>query len=90
MKYQVLKEKKKIKQYLLKEKKSFVTKSLTFFSLKDSFWLSKKDIYTLRKNTNRCLLTGRPRGVSRFFKLSRIQLREKASEGKIAGLYKAS
>jgi len=87
---QILKEKRKIKQYLLKEKKSFLIKSLTFFSLKDSFWLNKKEIYTLRKKTNRCLLTGRPRGVSRFFKLSRIQLRKKASEGKIPGLYKAS
>ena len=39
---------------------------------------------------NRCNLTGRPRGFYRKFGLSRISLRELASQGKIPGLKKAS
>ena len=39
---------------------------------------------------NRCQLTGRPRGYYRKLKLSRIMLRELASEGKIPGMVKSS
>lgn len=39
---------------------------------------------------NRCLLTGRPRGVYRKFKVSRIALRELASIGMIPGMVKSS
>lgn len=39
---------------------------------------------------NRCRLTGRPRGYSRFFGISRIKLREMALDGKIPGVTKAS
>jgi len=39
---------------------------------------------------NRCELTGRSRGVYRKFKLSRIQLRELASTGRIPGMVKSS
>jgi len=39
---------------------------------------------------NRCRLTGRPRGYSRFFGISRIKLREMALDGKIPGMTKAS
>jgi small subunit ribosomal protein S14 len=39
---------------------------------------------------NRCELTGRPRGVYRKFKLSRIALRELASAGHIPGMVKSS
>jgi small subunit ribosomal protein S14 len=39
---------------------------------------------------NRCLLTGRPRGFYRKFGLSRIALRDLASEGQIPGCVKAS
>lgn len=39
---------------------------------------------------NRCTLTGRPRGYYRRFGLSRIALRELASEGKLPGVTKAS
>jgi len=39
---------------------------------------------------NRCLLTGRPRGYYRKFGLSRIALRELASQGQIPGCVKAS
>ncbi|WP_342527629.1 30S ribosomal protein S14 [Chryseomicrobium sp. FSL W7-1435] len=39
---------------------------------------------------NRCQLTGRPRGVLRKFKLSRIAFRELAHKGQIPGVKKAS
>ena len=39
---------------------------------------------------NRCVLTGRSKGVFRYFKLSRIQLRQLALEGNIPGYTKAS
>ncbi len=39
---------------------------------------------------NRCQLTGRPRGYSRHFGLSRIALRDMALNGIIPGLKKAS
>jgi small subunit ribosomal protein S14 len=39
---------------------------------------------------NRCMLTGRPRGTYRKFKLSRIALRELASQGQIPGMVKSS
>jgi len=39
---------------------------------------------------NRCELSGRPRGVYRKFKLSRIALRELASSGLIPGVTKSS
>jgi small subunit ribosomal protein S14 len=39
---------------------------------------------------NRCELTGRPRGVYRKFKLSRLALRQLASAGQIPGMVKSS
>ena len=39
---------------------------------------------------NRCEVTGRPRGVYRKFKISRIALRELASKGIIPGMTKSS
>lgn len=39
---------------------------------------------------NRCELTGRPRGVYRRFKLSRVALRDLASIGQIPGMTKSS
>ncbi|GAB4130096.1 MAG: 30S ribosomal protein S14 [Raineya sp.] len=39
---------------------------------------------------NRCKITGRPKGYIRRFGISRVLLREWASQGKIPGLTKAS
>ena len=39
---------------------------------------------------NRCQMTGRPRGYTRYFGISRIALRDMALDGKIPGLKKAS
>ena len=42
------------------------------------------------RQRNRCGLTGRPRGVIRRFKLSRLSFREMALKGEIPGVTKAS
>ncbi|MDR3285307.1 MAG: 30S ribosomal protein S14 [Holosporales bacterium] len=39
---------------------------------------------------NRCEITGRPRGFYRYFKMSRISLRDYASSGLLPGVTKAS
>ena len=39
---------------------------------------------------NRCLMSGRPRGVYRAFKLSRIAIRDLGGNGQIPGLVKSS
>ena len=39
---------------------------------------------------NRCIITGRPRGVYRFCKLSRIKIRELIAHNKLPGLRKSS
>ena len=39
---------------------------------------------------NRCEVTGRPRGVYRKFKMSRIAMRELGSKGLVPGLVKSS
>ena len=39
---------------------------------------------------NRCLITGRPHGVYRKLKISRIALRKLGLEGKIPGMVKSS
>lgn len=39
---------------------------------------------------NRCILTGRSRGVYKFCKLSRIKFRELAAQGVFPGITKAS
>ncbi len=42
------------------------------------------------RQRNRCVLTGRSRGVFRKFGLSRIKLREYAMRGEVPGMVKAS
>ena len=39
---------------------------------------------------NRCILTGRSRGIYSMFRLSRIKFRELASQGMLPGVKKAS
>jgi small subunit ribosomal protein S14 len=45
---------------------------------------------SLTRVRSRCLLSGRPRGVYRKLKLSRIALRELASKGQLPGMVKSS
>src|SRR5690606_6334008 len=42
------------------------------------------------RHRNRCRMTGRPHGVYRKFRLSRIKLREAMMRGDVPGLKKAS
>jgi small subunit ribosomal protein S14 len=48
-----------------------------------------RDSSYIRKR-NRCVLTGRPRGYLRKFKISRLCFRELANSGQIPGVVKAS
>lgn len=48
-----------------------------------------KDAHVVRQR-NRCILTGRPRGVYRRFGLGRNKLRDLALKGDIPGITKAS
>ena len=63
--------------------------------LEDRFEAQQK-LSKLPKNSaririrNRCEITGRPHGVYRKLKISRIALRELASQGKIPGMVKSS
>tara|TARA_B100001996_G_C18649741_1_gene588902 strand:- start:88 stop:393 length:306 start_codon:yes stop_codon:yes gene_type:complete len=45
---------------------------------------------SLARVTNRCAITGRPKGFYRKFGLGRIKVREAAMRGDIPGLVKAS
>ena len=45
---------------------------------------------SLSRITNRCAITGRPKGYYRKFGLGRIKVREAAMRGDIPGLIKAS
>ena len=45
---------------------------------------------SLSRITNRCAITGRPKGFYRKFGLGRIKVREAAMRGDIPGLVKAS
>ena len=67
----------------------------TASSLKDKLvWHFK--LQTLPKNAspvrleNRCLISGRPKGVFRFFGISRHYVREYAHLGFLPGIWKAS
>ncbi|KZX84159.1 30S ribosomal protein S14 [Oleiphilus sp. HI0009] len=59
-------------------------------------WEAQKKLQKLPRNAspsrlrNRCQVTGRPHGVYRKFKLSRIKLREEGMAGNVPGLKKAS
>jgi small subunit ribosomal protein S14 len=46
--------------------------------------------YSPSKLRNRCVLTGRSRGISNYFKISRIMLRHLSSQGLLPGLKKSS
>lgn len=62
----------------------------------DDRWDAQVKLQKLPRNAspcrlrNRCQVTGRPHGVYRKFKLSRIKLREHGMSGDVPGLKKAS
>ncbi|MFW5653603.1 MAG: type Z 30S ribosomal protein S14 [Planctomycetota bacterium] len=51
---------------------------------------SKREPKFSTRRVRRCELTGRPRGVYRKFRISRIMLRELAHKGMIPGMRKSS
>jgi len=59
-------------------------------------WEAQQKLQKLPRNSspvrlrNRCQVTGRPHGVLRKFKLSRIKLREAGMRGDVPGLTKSS
>ena len=75
-----------------KLKKIIMDKKIT---LEERFKAQQK-LSKLPKNSsmirvrNRCQITGRPHGVYRKLKISRIALRQMASSGKIPGMTKSS
>ena len=76
----------------LKLKKKIMDKKL---SLEERFKAQQK-LSKLPRNSakvrvmNRCQITGRPHGVYRKLKISRIALRQLGLEGKIPGMVKSS
>jgi small subunit ribosomal protein S14 len=84
-----------IKQYKTRRDKLKATIMDKETSMEDRFMAVMK-LATMPRNSsavrqhNRCELTGRPRGVYRKFRLSRIKLRELASAGLIPGVIKSS
>ena len=82
----------KFYQKRLKLKKIIMNKKLP---LEERFKAQQK-LSKLPRNSaknrvmNRCQITGRPHGVYRKLKISRIALRQMASAGKIPGMTKSS
>ena len=79
------KKRKKLKEVIMDKKASF----------EDRFKAQQK-LSKLPRNSaknrvmNRCQITGRPHGVYRKLKISRIALRKLGLEGKIPGMVKSS
>ena len=73
-------------------KKIVMDKKLTF----EERFKAQQKLSKLPRNSakirvrNRCQITGRPHGVYRKLKISRIALRDMASSGKIPGITKSS
>ena len=73
-------------------KKIIMNKKLTF----DVRFKAQQKLSNMPRNSaktrvrNRCQITGRPHGVYRKLKISRIALRQLGLEGKIPGMVKSS
>ncbi|OUX46183.1 MAG: 30S ribosomal protein S14 [Candidatus Pelagibacter sp. TMED275] len=86
---------KMVKQYQEKRKKLKKIIMDKKISLEERFKAQQK-LSKLPRNSsrvrimNRCEITGRPHGVYRKLKISRIALRELGLEGKIPGMVKSS
>lgn len=65
-------------------------------SSEEDRWTAQQALQKLPRDSSssrlqrRCQMTGRPHGVYRKFKLSRIKLREEGMKGNVPGLKKAS
>jgi small subunit ribosomal protein S14 len=95
MKERELKRQKAVEKYAAKraELKAIIKNPN---SSDDERWNAQMKLQSLPRDSsasrlrNRCQLTGRPHGVLRKFKLSRIKLREAGMRGDVPGLTKSS
>ena len=95
MKQRELKREKTVAKYAEKraELKALIRNPNTS---EDEKWEAQQKLQKLPRDANpirlrrRCQVTGRPHGVFRKFKLSRIKLREYGMVGDVPGLKKAS
>lgn len=95
MKQRELKREKTVAKFAAKraELKAIIASPATS---EEDRWEAQKKLQKLPRDSspsrlrNRCQVTGRPHGVYRKFKLSRIKLREQGMAGNVPGLKKAS
>ena len=95
MKERELKREKTVAKYAAKraELKAIIANVATS---EEDRWEAQKKLQKLPRDAspcrlrNRCQVTGRPHGVYRKFRLSRIKLREQGMSGNVPGLKKAS
>ena len=90
-----LKRRKLYSKYKNKREKLLITAKDKSLSAEERFEARLKLAQLPRNSSknrirNRCLITGRPRGVYRKFGLARNKLRELAMKGDIPGLVKSS
>ena len=89
------KRKKMVEKFYLKRKKLKKIIMNKKLSLEERFKAQQK-LSKMPRNSaknrvmNRCQITGRPHGVYRKLKISRIALRQLGLEGKIPGMVKSS
>ena len=79
------KKRKKLKKIIMNKKLSFEER----FKAQQKLSKMPRNSSKIRVR-NRCQITGRPHGVYRKLKISRIALRQLGLEGKIPGLVKSS
>lgn len=95
MKQRELKREKLVEKYSAKraELKAIIS---NVNSSDEDRWNAQQALQKLPRDSSasrlqrRCQMTGRPHGVYRKFKLSRIKLREEGMKGNVPGLKKAS
>ena len=98
MKYLLEKDKKRRKLFCKHEKKRILIKALIRNEnlSRSARWKLSLKLASLPKNStisrirNRCVITGRPRSVHNYFKVSRVLLRELISNGHTPGMTKYS
>ena len=89
-KRRILKNKYEVKRNTLKAmiRDFALSKTLKFNSMQELNNLPRNS--ALNRTRNRCIITGRAKSNYQFFKISRITLRELASQGLLPGVTKSS
>lgn len=68
----------------------FFPNIIKYYKNRVSFFFTRINNKELVQIRNRCILSGKPRSVSRMYKLSRIALRDIISKGLLIGVRKRS